>query len=645
MRRIICFLWTGVVLGLYGCGGGDNTPPPTTVQAFGKAHLETPIVGANVELQDAAGKPLSGSVRTLTGASGVFSMPIDVLHSPRFRVVISGGTYAGKPFADTLLLEVEHFDTRQHLLYVNALTTLISRHQQRNPNTPLATVSSQVLNYLEIPVSARAAIAIDNPHQNYFRHQRLLDAEQASGILTLGGYLDTLQAELAAGRATHSFARESGEKAVKTKSMLRASATVGSVAQTIGQIANGLVHSLGEEAFSWVFESILTSMGLGGNAEILDQLHEITAKLDELQKEMTELAASVKETAIVTEVTNLINHIARIQTNYDHLTLRAQASQDLPVCQRDSAGKVLDASCAAQWEPLQKRTKEDIDAILNANNGVATSVKVIQMTLLPTAASSEEGLLHRWFELIKSEKPFFAPVVDPKLVKIKDYYQAAQLMGTNLLVEASMGQSTIDRLTAKFYADSLVAELAKQDKQVADSKLDNDGVVIDQGTKLVWMRTPKSNLERPFPGDIHSKYYSSQAKNYCESKATQKFAGYHNWRLPTDAEFHALVNKTGSPTKGSAKSGAGAFNWLINQGFTAATDFDPEKRDVPGLLQNNAYFSSTMSGWTGNFYEALWDDGVDFACTTIHAFKCENGGHQTAHAGAWCVAEDPTAHE
>lgn len=601
-----------VVLFVSGCGGGSGENPVTALMANGKAHLSSPLVGATVQVLDSAGKVSSDYGSTTTSESGTFTVPVNPSLGARFRVAVSKGSHEGKPFQETLLLDVENFDPEKQLLYVNAVSTLVSRYVDRHPKTAVSDAAGKVLGFLKVPMDpVRAPVAADNPKQILFSHALFLEAAQSSDTPGLAVYMDRILNEVDAGAPPRSFAR----------------ASLGGAGSIIEKLAEGLAEHLGDELFSWGFEAILTAAGVGGNAEILEQLHEISAKLDELKALTTEVLSEQKQTEAEIVSVNLLSAITNIQQQYDYLTWASQ----IPSCLMDSQGKPLDPACARAAEATQAEVRKRVSAILDSNVGVVQLTALIKNSMIPSP--SESGVIQRWHDYLKTTKPFYSPIVDPRLIKIKEYYQSVQVMAANLLVEASMAQTPPDRNGAKYFLEQLNTALAAQDTFTEKMHAEDNGTILDQRSKLLWLRAPISNLSVPgttYWGDA----YVFKAEQQCKSLADSGFAGNHTWRLPTDPEFHAVAQ--GSPSNGNAHSGAGIFKWLGEQGFQLAGDVGWE--GARGFVDGGAYFTSTMSGITGNYYSVLWDDGVNYACNFVDEFQC-NYDARTWRAGAWCVAE------
>lgn len=605
IRSVLPFLFALFLLG--GCGSSTDSDP---VAGAGKAHLSSPLIGATVEVRDALGQNLTLG-KGGTGKTGTFALKLPA-GVTRFRLVVTGGTYEGQPFQDTLLLDVEQFDPARDLLYVNAATTLISRYIDRHPGTNVADASAKVKGFLGIPASSKAGFSVDNPHQNYFRHELLLDAVRNSGGKRLNAYLDGLVSEIDAGVSSHAFSR----------------ARLGGAGSTIAKIVEELATHLGDEFFSWGFEAILTALGAGSNAEILNQLHEINAKLDELKEQVTKVDSDVLKGIEIGVATALQNATTNIQSQYEYLTWVAQYASI--ACLKDASGNKVDGACVDQLEATKQEVRKRKASILDGDVGIVQHFALISGTL--SQIGTGPGLLSIARDYLKTTTPFDAPVVDPRLTALNEYYKTLQLMAVNLIVEAYMagedrdGKPLPDKALGGHYLTLLDAATKKQDALVATLRRENEHTVVDQRTNLIWLRgaitIPKPSI------NWWEESYIVKGTQICQNLADTKYAGYSKWRLPTDPELHQVVKESPN-SSGNADGGTGIFNWLVAQGFI-------------GFSVDTAYFSSTISGTSGHYYEALWDRGVDYACTYGNYYDCDFGAtiNMPARAAAWCVTAD-----
>lgn len=602
---------------LFGCGGDSEEPTTPATQANGKAYLNAPLVGATVQVQDAKGRPVETAGTVMTTSKGTFSFKLGDRRTARMRVTVTGGTYEGKPFEGRLMLDVDGYDDAHDLLYLNATTTMVSEYLLRHPEATLADANAKVYDFLGVPHGSRSAFALDNPHQKHFHHDVLLEEmSKAPGGPALNSYLASLLDQMQSGTPQRKFVRS----------------TAGGVEKSIEEIIETLADHLGDELFSWGFESILTALGLGANSEILEQLHEINAKLDELKTMVSGLERDVAEAKVEIVNTPLVAAMTNISDQYNFLTWAAQhqacASSDAPA----------DAGCAAKGEEFKTTIRNRVTDMLNSNNGMTANFSLLKTSLagLPT----EPGVLRRWHDYLKTTRQFYSPVTDPRLIQLNQYYQTYQLMAANLIVEAYAARPTADgkpdpdRTSGAYYLDQLKAAIEAQDSLVSTLHAENQDVIEDQRNKLIWLRKPVTNFFLPerhhVPqngSDWYSNTFGDQAHQTCKNFADSGYAGHRGWRVPTEGELHAVTKD--SPGTGSAQRQDGVFAWLVEQGFQwAPGDGTNNQR---GFLGQTAYYSSTGSGLYS--WEALWDGGVDNACDTPGGCY----GNTPPIAGVWCV--------
>lgn len=641
--RLFPWLFISLSMLLGACGGSGETPAPI-VRAIGKVHLSSPIAGARIVMHDENGVYVASAEHS-TDAAGIFHIALPADKAGRFRLMATGGTHEGVPFTDTLLLDVDSPSPVKHPLYLNAATTLISRYRDSHPDTSVAEAGLKVKSFVQIPLASNAGFSVDNPRQNHFRHEVLLDAMQASGSADLSSHLDGLIAEMDAGVSVRSF----GRKAL--------GAPLGMAA--FEKLMGFLGKELENEALGLIFEKLSTELGLDGTAEILAELHEIQQQLEHLS-ELTEEVLSLQQEELMQNILLALNpQVEEIKWQYQKLTTLSQSS--IPECARNLVGQLLEADCPevnqARMAVRQVAIKEFVKEVLEGRDNFEVKLKIIAGLMIKgTGTSLEPGLYARTSDFLKTKRAFNYDINYPEMVSLHEYYQTLQAMGTHLVVEASMApmhenESAIVqdefRKVAKKRANEAVDFNSKvstaQNARLEELRFKNPEVVEQLRTNLVWLRKPISNLKRPT--DFGIVYYDimfhPQSLAQCSNLARSNYADFNNWRLPTEKELHAMVK--GSPnTTGDATGGSGIFAWLLEQGFDAAPgDGSHNQRGIlVDASMATAYFSSTMSGASGGYYEALWDYGVDGAeSNPIHTAYGAKFPYIPEIAGAWCVAD------
>ncbi|WP_028603377.1 DUF1566 domain-containing protein [Ottowia thiooxydans] len=630
MQRLSKCLSLAAFVLLTACGGsGDSDSDSASKQAIGKIHLSAPLVGAQVKLLDANGNQVGNTDRP-TDAGGVFHLAVPENKTSRFRITATGGTYEGKPFKDTLVLDVENFVVDEDVLYANAATTMISRYIDLHPGIGVEEASNKVKQFLQIPTTSSAGFDVANPKQSYFSHDVLLNQAAQSNATSLNVFLNSVVGEMAAGAPSHSFAR---------------TPTVGGKEFSL---LDFLAEALAEEGVGLVFEKASALDGLDSTAEILEQLHEINAKLDNLIKLTFELLSGQKDELLQNLTLSLAKDVTFIQGQYKHLTTVAQAASN--TC--DPKDQANFSACEnfrnLDLDIRKKKIEGYIDAILNETTGVEARLASIAAQHIAMTVT-EPGLIVRANDFLRTTRPFDAPITDPRLIELHDYYRAIQEMGVHLLVEAysyrahGPAQKAADTYRPKA-ADNggqaaldlyLYDSLPKQLARIEEVRYKDEDVIEQLRTGLVWLRGPITNL--PSTQENGWENYHSLAHSACVQKAKQKFGGYSTWRLPTEAELHAVVKGEDSPNNsGNADGGTGIFEWFVKKGFKQATATNVPNTEGfwPGQPAV-AYFSNTRSG--DAYFEALWDYGVDSAhIQPVDPYQPAQ--YRVKTAGAWCVA-------
>lgn len=634
--KFITVISLSMTLLLASCGGGSDVKdlPPT----LGKAQLVEPIVGAEIELQNEDGE-LIRTADQKTDAAGVFELSIPSYAASRFRIVIRGGTYQGQPFEDRLILDVENFQPGTQLFYANAATTLIGRYLDRHADSSVAQANSKVKTYLMIPATSSAGFDASNPMQNYFRHENLLKQMQSSHSPHLIAYLDSLVSEMDAGTATHSFGRTPLLKL--------------SLSELILKFMKMLGHAVFDDTVSLGFEHLTTFWGIDGTADILRELHEINEKLDDLSNLAHEIRSTTKDTQLQLVASNANAAAGVIKLQYEKLTTLVAQAPTLP-CAAGKDMSNLPRECEEERKAKialqQRHILALMDEILNTKiNGFSPLVAISGSMLAMTPV--EPGILGRASEFLKSQRHFDAPIDDPRLVELNDFYKTIQAMGTHLLVEAYMYQAHNPPADAtpiyqKAYSDdakalaaqalqNFDARIAEQAKRVTEMRRQDENTVEQLDKNLIWLRAPISNLPIRHSDDtvVH---LDREASRMCKILADENYSNYKTWRLPTEHEFHAFVK--GSPNNsGDAHHGNGIFEWLVQQGFQRAPgDGSLYQR---GILVDNtmmtAYYSKTFTSFEHT--AALWDYGVDSATNFITDISFIGTPYTPSISGAWCV--------
>lgn len=626
-----------------GCGG-PMEPLPSSI---GRVSLADPVQGATVVLQDEAGKVLLEAPRR-TAETGHFSFEVPPTLPRSFRVVITGGTHRGQPFNDTLLLDVQDYSVLQTALAVDAVTTLRSLHRQRHPGMTL--------------VQARLAAREMIGQGRHFSQRAFFDAFQRSGVASLHSWLESLSSDFDATGATRRFEE-------KPNALL----TGTSAKDLVEGAFKFLLHEAGAEMFGWLFETVLTLAGQGGQAELERKLDEIIEGVHTIEDKIDALSDQID---LSSTLPTLRTHMGAIVETTHTLFLRQLACiEKTPECDP--------GTIRAQLQTIVKPTPD--------SDGFEYRLAQIHIALTQNIGPSK-GAIEAYARYEFSKHLHFVTQGE-ELREFMHSMDTTQLIGTKVLYDARRALPNDDGgVPPPLVLDGglpdggdLINEDAVRrsidftlllERQPAQWKIFNEnpavthkrskpGTVIHKKTGLITMQAPFSNLDPtwadPVLINVHPPYYkytmAQAASRACESLNRQKFAGLSEWRLPSDGEINELTH--GSPTKESVEGGV--YAWLEREGGfvylrDAKPSFAPGTPQVWGFVVDQTAYLSRDPFWNGLAAHAMWNVGNTFACVTLEANAVPDGDkkrpdldslhvacdqHLPKSFGAWCVHEGP----
>lgn len=292
---------------LAGCGGGGGGDTSASGSGpgslVGRVETTGPLGGANVTVERVVAggtfaSQLIGSATTT--ATGLFS--VDVSQSlDAVRVTAEGVDVAGHP-TGRLSAYAEKVDPESAVIHVNTVTTLADRVRTLG-NLSLADAEARVADFLELGESPERSFSDDVS----FNDAVFLDAQAQSG-LDFNAYVDQLAQQLLADpQARHPFLPPAAEPAWDDTPLLQAAPFGGDIAAAI---AMGALSKVSGSAMG----SILSSLGVGSDAQVQAQLAEINRKLDALGNAVDLNAQLVRESKLTTRLAALKPYVDRIRT-------------------------------------------------------------------------------------------------------------------------------------------------------------------------------------------------------------------------------------------------------------------------------------------------------------------------------------------
>ncbi|MEX2431367.1 MAG: RICIN domain-containing protein [Dehalococcoidia bacterium] len=145
----------------------------------GFASVDWPVEGADLRVETLEGEKLAEE-SSATSSLGEFDLNLGSAPSD-VRVILTGGTHQGEPFAGSLTLIVLGLDPESPaILYVDPLTTLVTSYFDAYPDAPLAQAESQVKRHLGLQ-EFDALERLNERSPGLFSSRVFLEAATASG--------------------------------------------------------------------------------------------------------------------------------------------------------------------------------------------------------------------------------------------------------------------------------------------------------------------------------------------------------------------------------------------------------------------------------------------------------------------------------
>ena len=256
------------------------SPPPLVTAALdGLVTAEGPVVGAMVRLVGLDGRPIGTDATHAddTFVTGGFVVP-RVEMPADFRVVVTGGSVAGKPFTGELRAEVRGFHAQHGYVPVNPVTTAISAYMERNPGKSLGEATAAVRKALALPAFVDLGHGLFFSPRYFNREVYAAEAQQAGGPLA---WAAAVAADAAAGRqrpalhnaryALHDIPPFLAEKLIR-----------------------GIAKGAGAGAGDGQVGNFLRSIGTTDAQNALTQLGTVIGELDSLQQRLDQSTQSLQ---------------------------------------------------------------------------------------------------------------------------------------------------------------------------------------------------------------------------------------------------------------------------------------------------------------------------------------------------------------
>jgi hypothetical protein len=386
-----------------------------------------PVSGAELAIENLKGKRIYDSKTAVTGDLGSFIVAVDKLPAD-FRISASGGSQAGQELNVDLTADYRGFDPQAKMVYINAVTTLVSRYIDAKPDVSLEQATRTVKRFLEIPekVDIGRGLHVSN---GYFSHQGFIEAAvQSGGVAAL---LDQLLTEMSASAtATHPFPAEAANTNLLGGGQNLLGDSAGSFIAK--GLANGALSYIGGNVLGWG----LSQFGLGFGDQTAEELQKIEQQLQQMQQEIeqmqqqlvqisqqldrlqakmqqmeNELSTQIKQTDYdvrVGQLTQLITNIVQIRERLTNFVSNPPADID-----------VLNYTRSDIIKRIESQLLGNEDVIHYQLTGVATATPLLKL----------------WSQVVKGKHRFLS-AADYDLVKSQfDYFDTIQLWLAEILVE------------------------------------------------------------------------------------------------------------------------------------------------------------------------------------------------------------------
>jgi len=547
------------------------------------AFTDLPLADGDVAVYDTAGRLLFEK-RHATNSQGVF--PARVRALPRdFRVTVAWDGHRENDLRRRLLAgftlsaDVENFDPAHGIVFVNPVTTIVSRVLDRSRGR-LKLQQAQVLvrHFLGLPPNASLGAALREGKyfkSRYFSQKAFL--AEAARYWGVEPFLHVLLLEmLAQPEKAHPFAGAP------------LGAPGGIVSFVAGNLAKGALSWAAGQGCGWAAQSagIIPKGATEEDIANLQQgLADLQSSVDELNKQMQaltqQLTAKIDASDYRTTLTPALALAAQIDGVESDLTYFAQgcpALTDTSTIPDDS-----DVFCTSE--------KATIIGELN-NVTILHSYETLSTYVLDNKALLFNGMIHQFSLLLGETVRFFRPADSTKVQNTFDYWDSVLTQAANLKVEQLHVNDAQDNVGGvKALTDFLGDVNANPPTQGAFQTTHNTEL------QLMFPAVPANTVintkDRMMWSIDYPRVYSSQCYIYQGSYAIffapypqlgssvwdNQIPGWHSAEL-SDAQ--ALID---------GWSGSSPMNWLIDQTKAEAPDY-PTSSGFPNIVD-----SCASGGW------------------------------------------------
>lgn len=546
------------------------------------AFTDIPLARADVDVYDTEGHLLFEK-RSATNTQGVF--PARVRALPRdFRVTVTWDASKQDDFDHIFLgkfklsADERDFDPVHGIVYVNPVTTIVSRLVDRFPHLKLHEARALVRRALGFPPNASLGAALRQG--KFFTPQYFSVKEFLKKANEYGGveeYIKFLITEMQ---------NDPGKRflfAPPPKS-------------SVGGVLSFVAVNLAKGALSWA-----AGQGCGWAMQSAGIITPDATKEDiaNLQAGLTDLQSSVDQ--LSKQIDALTNEVLAqfTTTQYNQIVVPALQLASLIDGVEDDLAYFNSACPPGPYDPQSvnvdyctQRKTYIIGELSNVT--ISQSFGTLSTYVLDNPALNYKGLVHLFSQSLGQTVRFFRPADSTKVQNMFDYWDSVQTQAANLKVEllhfqgAQNSPATSGQLIG-FLGDPNANPPTQgtfQNTRDAEQKLMFPavpvGTVVDTKTRFMW----RTDIPTDRNGCFAKWPYSASSYPYTDNTFSN---GLWGWSSPFFADYQTLVDGGGNDPMG----------WLIAQTKAVAPD-TPQSAGFPDIVYAGTHYNENPGYWCIN---------------------------------------------
>lgn len=518
------------------------------------AFTNAPLANADIVISDPDGKVVFEKVRA-TNARGFYAADVDPLPK-RFRVTVIRDV-DGAPYRSLglvrLTTDVNNYDPVHGVVYVNPVTTMVSRLLDRRPELSLRKAQAIVRRVLGMPANTSMGAAMrQGPYYTSPVFAESVFLKRANAYGGFDGYVESLMT-----RAIYH---------PNETELFRVQSTPPS--NPVAEVAGAVALELGKGALSWLGGK---GVGWAASAAGLFEPDATAADIKQMQSQLEDLQSSVDALS-----NQLAQSTAEIEAAVNFADYNTIASQQLKLAAQvnvvEQDVSVLADGCppvtSQPAPPLSKFCKSQKALVISelSESEIHASFEEFAAALEDTASVGDKGMLHL-FSLFTGQTVghFFRYGDSIKIWNMWGYWYSVETQAANLKVELWHLQDAQDNVAGQkelndFLGDNTVSDNLSNVLNAEGAlvyPIIPQGEVVNTEDKFIWMTT--------YPG--------TTSPSHCKDGLSSP------------------PNGTGGASTGPELGGAGGAGIKVipYPGDPETTWYSPNSSQLSSLIHNSAY--------------------------------------------------------